>query len=165
MSGHSAAPPGGTGGGGKSTVDAAGPDGLDDDNVAPSQTYHHKFPGGFRCAFLVNLTITEMDWSPGRPPRGVRWMREYYRWRDQCLEDFAQRTGVLHVIAWDDPHTGVRVRHMVGLTRDAAYRQAAATRNYISGAQENQPGAKREILQKVEQHMLDVAPPTKGGSA
>ena len=79
------------------------------------------------CTFLVTLTGTEMDWAPECPPQSAPLWREYRRWRDRCVDDFAKRTGVRHDIILDVPWAGFRVRNLwPPVQPGAAYAWAAA---------------------------------------
>jgi hypothetical protein len=131
-----------------------------------SQTYEHSFPGGYHCKLLVTHTVTEMEWTPRNPPVGCKFLREYRRWRNRSLKDYAQRTGVAHVIFFDDPHAGARIRQVFGVNEAAAYESAAAMREYVAnGRTENAPGVRESLLRAIEQDMLIIAPRSVGGAA
>jgi hypothetical protein len=111
------------------------------------------------CTFSVSLTGTEMAWKPVCSPRFAPIWRTYRRWRNRCLDDFAERTGVRHEIAVDVPWAGFRVRRLRQPSDSkAAYAWAAAHYSALSNAATSAAKPRAELLENFGAVMLANTP-------
>ncbi len=53
--------------------------------------YHHTFKDGTRSKLTLSPTSFDCEWS-GKPDR--RTLGEYLAWRDACVAEFTQLTGL-----------------------------------------------------------------------
>lgn len=120
-------------------------------------TYRHSFPGGLRCEFDLSFNGSQMRWTPDRPAKSWPHWRSYRRWRDRCLHDFANRSGVMLVARLDVPWEGIRGFDAVFRDHETAYRYHAAQRDELRNAAEtieSRPGVRAELLARTEESML-----------
>ena len=128
--------------------------------MSDARTYKTKFHGGYRCEFLLTPTVTEQKWAPTPPPESWLHWRNYYRWRDRCLDDYAKRVGIFHRIVEDQPWIGWRMRAQP-LIRDAraAYAYASALRQSVTDPQtKGDPEFRARVLEFAETTMMLNAP-------
>ncbi len=127
------------------------------------RTYTHTFMSArqrWTCTFEVSLTGMKMSWSPKCPPETVAIWREYQRWRDRCLRDFGQLTGVCHEIRLDIPQAGIRQRFTYTVSREAAYAYARASYDELAKSEvpEMQRETRDRMLREFSAVMLANAP-------
>lgn len=62
-------------------------------------SYSCEFASGARAKLTLNLTAARIDWTPD-VPRSLkgqarrRFLAAYRTWRDECIADFARRSGI-----------------------------------------------------------------------
>jgi len=64
-----------------------------------STTYSAEFASGVRADLTISTSGIRCEWTPDMP-RGLRGQRRdrflasYRAWRDECIADYARRTGI-----------------------------------------------------------------------
>lgn len=131
------------------------------------QTYLKSFSLGgkqWTCRMEVSPNDMHMSWAPACPPESVPIWRQYERWRDQSLQDYACRSGILHSITMDIPQAGIRQRVTQPITREGAYEHYKSVHQDLTSPQNSfnvADGVRNAMAQDYAARMLLAAPLTK----